>query len=116
MLLIVDDDSAVLRSLAFMAETRGYDVRGCRTAGEAMMAANRGYACLIIDQNLPDQRGVDLLGALRERGIAVPAVIITTAPSLTLTRQATELSAPIVEKPLLDDALFMQIGRLLGRV
>lgn len=115
MLLIVDDDSAVLRSLAFMAGTRGYEVRGCRNAGEALMAADRGYAGLIIDQSLPDQRGIDLLETLRARGIDAPAVIITTAPSLLLRHQADAAGAPIVEKPLLDEALFMQIDRLLGR-
>lgn len=115
-ILVVEDDSAVVRALVFMAGTRGFDVRGCKTAAEALLVADRGFACLIIDQNLPDFRGVDLLETLRRRGVVTPAVIIATAPSLVLRRQASALATPIVEKPLLDEALFIEVNRLLGRV
>jgi len=111
--LIVDDDLAVLRALAFMVDTRGYDVLRCRNAGEAIAAVGEPFACLIIDQNLPDLPGIDLLAALRGHGVAAPAVIVTTGPSPTLRRQAAAAGAPIVEKPLLDEDLFVQIGRLL---
>lgn len=114
-LLIVDDDPEVVRALAFMAEARGYRVSGCRTATEALATVESRHACLIIDQTLPDLRGIDLLTVLRDRGIDCPAVIITTAPSSALRRQAEAAGAPIVEKPLLDEALFTQIGWLLRR-
>lgn len=113
--LVVDDDPEVLRALSFMADTRGYDVTRCGTAREAFAVADSGYACLIIDQGLPDIRGIDLLAALRTRGVDSPAIIVTTAPSAALQRQAAAAEAPIVEKPLLDEALFTQIDRLMRR-
>jgi DNA-binding response OmpR family regulator len=66
----------------------------------------------VIDQNLPDLSGVELLGRLRARGVAAPAVIITTAPSAALVRQTAAVGAAIVEKPLLDEALFARIADL----
>lgn len=112
--LIVDDDPDVLRALAFMTDARGYHVERCRTAREAIALADRGvrFAALIIDQKLPDLPGIDLLRALRARGMRAPAVLITTAPSPTLRHQAAKAGAPIVEKPLLDEELFTQIRRL----
>lgn len=113
-LLIVDDDAAVLRSLAFMAGTRGYEVVGCASATEAMVRVSGSVACLILDQNLPDEQGVQLLRRIRAAGIEAPALLMTTGPSAALRSQAAAVGAPIVEKPLLDESLFQQIERLLA--
>ena len=116
-LLIVDDDADVLRALGFMADTRGFRVERCTSAGEALAAAisHGPFDCMIIDEKLPDEAGIDLLEGLRGRGVPAPAVLITTAPSARLRRRAAALGAPIVEKPLLDEALFTEILRLLRR-
>jgi FixJ family two-component response regulator len=113
-LLIVDDDPDVLQALTFMADTRGFEVEHCRTAREAIAAVRPGrlFACMIIDQMLSDDRGIDLLGTLRGRGAKAPAILITSAPSEVLKRRAAAEGAPIVEKPLLDEMLFTQIDRL----
>lgn len=111
-LLIVDDDPDVLRALAFMADTRGYDVRRCASAREALDAADQAYACLVIAQNLPDLDGLELLRELRARGVPAPAVLVTNSPSAAVRKQAADAGAPVVEKPLLDDELLIQIRRL----
>ena len=49
--------------------------------------------------------GLALLKSLRDRGIGLPAVVITSAPGRTLRQRAAEAGAVIVEKPLLCDAL-----------
>lgn len=113
-LLIVDDDADVLRALGFMAGTRGYDILSCSTAAEVMSAINGGVACLVVDQNLPDDQGVRLIQRVRAAGLRTPALLITTGPSIALRREAAALGAPIVEKPLLDESLFQQIERLVA--
>ena len=113
-ILIVDDEPEVLRALTFMAEAHGYDVQCCANAREAFVAAEDGFACLVVDLNLPDGRGIDLVEALRSRGLAAPAILVTTDPSAALRRQAGGIGAPIVEKPLLGEDLFSQIARLTG--
>lgn len=114
-LLIVDDDPEVLRALAFMTSARGFGVCPCRTGEHAIAVAVAGgrIAALIIDQNLPDLQGIELLAKLREMGVTAPAVLMTTSPSSTLRRQAAVAGAPIVEKPLLDEDLFTQLHRLI---
>lgn len=115
-LLIVDDDPEVLDALTFMIGLRGFRVEHCGTARDAiaLTGANAGFACMVIDQGLPDHQGLDLLAMLRNRGVTAPAVLITTDPSADLHRRATAAGAAIVEKPLLDDALLTQILRLIG--
>lgn len=113
-LLIVEDDAAVLRALAFMARTRGYQVLSCATAAEAMAGLDPSVSCLVLDQNLPDVQGIGLLKQIRAAGIDAPALLMTTGPSAALREQAAAAGAPIVEKPLLDESLFQQIEHLLA--
>lgn len=115
-LLIVDDDPAVLKALTFMADARGFRVEHCGRARDAIAFADAGrrFACMVIDQRLPDHQGIHLLAMLRGRGVAAPAILITTEPSAALQRQAADAGVPIVEKPLLDDALLTQIRRLIA--
>lgn len=113
-LLIVDGDAEVLRALAFMAGTRGYDVLGCATAARALAELNGFVSCLVLDQNLPDIPGIHLLQKIRAAGMDAPAVLMTTCPSAALRSQAAAAGAPIVEKPLLDESLFEQIENLLA--
>lgn len=113
-LLIVDNDAAVLRSLAFMAGTRGYEVISCASGAEALARLDGPLSCLILDQHLPDAPGVHLLKEIRSAGVEVPALLMTTSPSALLRRQAAAAGAPIVEKPLLDESLFEQIEHLLS--
>jgi FixJ family two-component response regulator len=115
-LLIVDDDPEVLEALTCMIDLRGFRVEHCGTAREAiaLTEANPGYACLIIDQGLPDHQGLDLLAMLRSRDVTAPAVLITTGPSADLRRRSTAAGAAIVEEALLDDALLTQVRRLVA--
>lgn len=97
-----------------MLEAQGYRVETCGCGSEALASAGgRRFACLIIDQKLTDAQGIDLLGPLRGQGVEAPAILITTAPSVTLRRQADAAGVPIVEKPLLDEALLAQLDRLV---
>ncbi len=115
LLLIVDDDAEVLRSLAFMAETRGYSVVTCATAAEALGSLDRSIACMMLDQKMPDVTGVVLLQQIRAMGVRAPALLMTTSPTAALRLSAAKAGAPIVEKPLLDESLFNQIERLIAR-
>lgn len=113
-LLIADDDAEVLRALAFMAGTRGYEVLGCATAAQALAELDGSVSCLVLDQHLPDIQGIQLLRQIRAAGNHTPALLMTTSPSTVLRSQAAAAGAPIVEKPLLDESLFQQIGALLA--
>ncbi len=114
---IVDDDAAVLNALGFALEMEGFRVRTFQSAAAAFGAKGIDLAdCLVIDQNLADEFGIDLLDRLRARGSRAPAVMITTHPGRDLQLRAAALCVPVVEKPLLDDQLFACIRALAGRV
>ena len=57
--------------------------------------------------------GLELIGKLRERNIAAPAILIISQPSAALSAWATNARVPIVEKPLFGNALLDRINELL---
>lgn len=103
---VVDDDAAVRDSLRFLLETAGFDVATFASADQFLAAPSGGRACLLVDQNMPQLTGLELLRRLRERGCTLAVALMTGSPSPELTRRAQELGAALVmEKPLHDDAL-----------
>jgi two-component system response regulator FixJ len=106
LVVIVDDDLAVLTSLKFSLEIEGYAVQTFSDAQSLLRNPSVGRnALLVIDYRLPDTNGFDLLERLRAKGVRAPAILITSAPSDALRRRAAGMRIPIIEKPLLDNSL-----------
>ncbi len=113
--LVIDDDPAVRNSLKFALEVEGFSVRVYPT-GTALL--NEGdmprSGCLVTDYNLPEMNGLDLLQLLRERDIELPAILITSHPTAVIRSRAASAGVRLIEKPLLNDALFQCIRSVLG--
>ena len=115
-LILVDDDPHVLGALKFAFEADGYAV-STFSSGEAVLKdpPREANTCLVIDQRLPGLSGLDTLARLRGLGVAAPAILITTHPSVDVQRRAKLAAVDIVEKPLLGDALPQKIAEVLAR-
>ena len=103
---VIDDDPAILASLKFSLEIEGYSVRTYSSAKALIADASRQrQGCLIIDYNLTDDNGLQVLGKLRQRGVTMPAILITSNPGPHLRVRAAAASVSIVEKPLIGNML-----------
>ncbi len=77
-ILLVEDEPTLRRVIARNLTARGLVVRESTTAAEAVAAVlDQLPDLMLLDINLPDQTGWDVLRALRDRGIAVPTVIVS---------------------------------------
>ena len=113
--VIVDDDSAVCGSLKFSLELEGFAVRIYSDAAEALRASNLDACdCFVIDQRMPKMTGLELIDALRRRHISTPAILIISHPNDTVSVRAANAGIPIVEKPLLTNALVERIREACG--
>jgi two-component system response regulator FixJ len=113
--LVVDDDVAVLASLKFALEVEGFRVHPYRSAEDLLDAAMpAGPDCLVIDLRLPGLDGLALAAALRARGVACPAILMTTNPAQKVQAAAAEAGLTIVEKPLLGNTLAEAIRAMLA--
>jgi two-component system response regulator FixJ len=104
--IVVDDDPAVRHSLEFSLEIEGYTVR-TYPGGRELLADGEfpGGACLVIDQNMPGINGLDVIAKLRERHVSAPAILMTGHPTSALRARAAKAEVPVIEKPLLNNAL-----------
>jgi len=112
---VVEDDRAVLNSLQFSLEAEGYDVCAFSDAAQALNSPSIGSVdCLVIDYALPGMDGVELMHALRRRSIDCPAIIITGDATARCRREADAVGAPVLEKPLMGQALSREIHAALA--
>lgn len=115
LIAVVDDDAAVRNSLKFSLEIEGFDVRAYGSAGELLRAKELAeYRCFIVDQDIPDMSGLELVAALRRQGVNTPAVLISGHVTPMTERHAAGAGIPLVERPLLEDRLVELIRAAIG--
>jgi len=114
-IVLVDDDAALRQALKFSLEIEGFEVETCET-GEDLIAHGlpEADACLVLDYKLGGITGLDALETLRARGVALPAILITSNPKPGTRARAQRSGATIVEKPLLGDLLIAKIRAALA--
>lgn len=103
--VLVEDDAAVLNALTFSFEIQGYEVIAFHNAEALLSTPPLQCACFILDLRLPGMSGLELHQQLRSNGQAAPTILITTHPSEATRARAAAEGIQIVEKPLLEEAL-----------
>jgi len=107
---VVDDDPAVCGSLKFALELEGFAVRTYHSGADLLHAGDlRDCNCFVIDQRMPGMTGMELVEVLRERLVLTPAILIISHANAALSARAQRAAVPIVEKPLLGNALVERI-------
>ncbi len=115
--LVVEDDAAARESLLLLLGTEGWRASGHPDAASLLLDPQlRDAACIVADVRLgagPD--GVALLGALRERGIAVPVVLVTGHGDVPMAVRAMRLgAADFLEKPYEPEQLLATVRRAVA--
>ena len=102
---VVDDDASVRDSLALMLGLAGYSTRLFADAESFLGAFDAAWSgCVVADLRLPGMSGIELQARVRERGSALPFVIITAHGDVPAARAAfLDQALDFVEKPF-DDA------------
>ncbi len=117
--ILVVDDSASIRE--FIAKTvlaaEGYDVLTAADGREGLVIAKDLQPDLIlVDYMMPQMNGLEMLEALREANIAIPAILMTAEGSEALAVRA--LRAGVYDyliKPITADVLTAAVRRALQR-
>ncbi|MBF4994809.1 response regulator [Arthrobacter gandavensis] len=114
--LVVEDEPVVAEVHAeYVRRTDGYALAGiAHTAAEALkllQAANAEVDLVLLDMNLPDLHGLDLLRRIRGSGIPADVIAVTAVRELPVVRQA--MSAGIAQyliKPFTFAAFSAKLG------
>ena len=77
-ILLLEDDEALGRGICMALETPSCTVTHCSTCLQAInILQGMGFDLLILDINLPDGSGLELLRTLRQNGTSTPAILLT---------------------------------------
>ncbi|GLV20535.1 hypothetical protein TomMM35A_03950 [Sphingobium sp. TomMM35A] len=103
--LLFIDDAALLSSIEF-----ALSVAGIKAAAGSELSDPAAAPALVVDQDCA--HGLERLAELR-RQCATPAILLATNPTRALRASAAELSAILIEKPLLEDELMRTLNLIL---
>jgi DNA-binding response OmpR family regulator len=104
--LLVEDERSLASVLARNLRARGYDVDLADTAEEAILSmAERWPDALIVDVNLPDFSGWEILRRLSEEDRSRLKVIMTSAAPLSQKRISEFRPAHALQKPFPIEAM-----------
>jgi FixJ family two-component response regulator len=113
---IVDDDESLRNSLLRLFRSAGYSVEGFASATNLLISlAARRPRCVILDLQLPDVSGVELLERFAKLADAPPVVVITGNDDPCVRDQCIALGAQrYFRKPLDCDSLLKAAAEIVG--
>jgi two-component system NtrC family sensor kinase len=101
-ILVVDDNKEIVSALADVLKTKGYSILAAYNGRQALAQAQKGRPDLILlDWNLPELSGYQVLQTLRRKGNQTPVVLMTIYGSESVAVQAFRLGIrDYIRKPL----------------
>jgi PAS domain S-box-containing protein len=106
-ILVIDDEESILYTFEVFLSAEGHEVLTARDYGEALgRISEADFDVVFSDILLGGNTGIDVLGAIKERGLATPVVMMTGYPSLQTASEALRLGAfDYLTKPVVQDTL-----------
>jgi two-component system response regulator RegA len=117
-LLLVDDDPIMRRTLRRELERAGYAVHPAAGYEEALQATRGArFDVALVDVQMPDGSGLELLQKMRARGDETPVVLMTAYGSIPTAVEGMRLGAvEYLTKPVSPEQIKSAIGRPLAPI
>jgi CheY-like chemotaxis protein len=114
-ILIVDDDSSVRLMLARVLSDEGYGVLTAARGADALdLAATMECDLVLLDINMPEANGWEILKKLEARTVTPPVIIITALSNQQAAATARGVEA-VLEKPLDFPRLIQMVSQILAK-
>ena len=109
-ILIIDDDIAVTNYLTvFLTQTGLFDIVAVNDSKNVADLMNREpFDIILLDMDMPNVSGIDILNDMRKRGLYIPVVVLTGIGDVDLAINAMKLGVfdylikPVDEEKLLE--------------
>lgn len=117
LILIVEDDQELSELISQHLELEGMQARAFDRCEPALRYLERNFAnLLLLDLNLPDSSGFDLMGELKQRGLDVPTIVVSGSPlEADKVRALSHGGDDYVTKPFSFPELVARIQAVLRR-
>jgi two-component system response regulator FixJ len=113
---VIDDDPAILTSISGFLRTRGFGVQTYASAQDFLETIGlHTTGCVVTDVCMRGISGIELVGKLKERRLALPVIIITAYADISLAIEVMKRGAvDLLEKPFNNAALVKAIREALA--
>ena len=92
-ILLADDEETFLEATKDLLEEEGFDCHGVRDATELSQAlTDSEFDLLITDLNMPGNRIMEQVSALREQAKTMPVIVVTGYPSVPTAVESVRLN------------------------
>jgi FixJ family two-component response regulator len=114
---IVDDDASVLKALSRLLSTCSYRTATYQSARAFLESLRHGMPqCLVVDMQMPEFNGLDLLHHLTRHGIRIPTIVITGHDEAGNRARCEAVGTrAYLLKPLQGDVLIAAIDAVAGQ-
>ena len=116
-ILVVDDDADIVRLVVRRLQNANHRVHGVQSAAEAsaLVAAKGTPDVVVLDVDMPEMDGLELLGQLREQSASpeLPAIFLSGRMRPDDIAAGRELGATYLTKPFVANALIGAIDAIL---
>ena len=115
--LIIDDEQEIRESILELLRMEGYSADLASTAEEGLKKIEGGiFDLVLLDINLPDRNGLDLLKVIKHEAPEVGVIMITAYDSSQMAFQASREGAEsYITKPWDNDKLLLEVRNLLDK-
>ncbi len=115
-ILVVDDETSILKSLGGLLKDEGYDVVTASNGYEALkIIETQSPDLVLLDIWMPGMDGIETLKEIKGEHPYLPVVIITGHGNIETAVRATKLGAfDLIEKPLSFDKVVVTINNALN--
>jgi two-component system response regulator FixJ len=113
---VIDDDTAMRESLAFLLDVNGYKPQVHESAGAFLKEPIADTpSCIVSDIRMPGMNGIELVRKLKSQGSTCPVILITGHGDVALAVEAMKAGAvDFIEKPFDDEILLNAIRAALA--
>lgn len=115
-ILIVDDEKSILTTLSRALRVEDFEVDVAGSSGIALSKIEKkSFDLVLLDVQLPDFSGLELLRRLREQGSDLPVIMMSGHGTIETAVEATRLGAfTFLQKPIGTEQLLLTIRNCLG--
>jgi len=117
MIYVVDDDSSVLRAVARLLRTAGFNVSTFASAREFIEGVDLNvHGCIVLDIAMPECGGLELQRSLTEKGSNLPIVFLTGHADVPMSVRAMKAGAvDLLTKPIEAKELVYAVSVAIAR-
>lgn len=110
---VVDDDPAVRNSLRALLVAHRFEVAVSASARDFLDRFDPAMpSCVLLDLRMPGMSGFELQSHLKEHGINVPVIVLTSHGDVPVAVRAMKAGAlDFIEKPVSEEQLLAAIGQ-----